>query len=358
VNASAARRREESEAHVTVGLIGSGNISRTHARAAEAAGLAVGAVLGRTLEGATRLAGDHGATPYADAPSFFAHPGLDFVIIGTPSGQHADHGCEAARRGLPVLVEKPIDVTVERADALIDAAAAARVPLAVCFQERFAPDLCAVKDMIARGALGRLLVIDARVPWYRPPTYYTSAAWRGTWARDGGGALMNQGIHTVDLLLWLAGDVAQVRGRVDTVRHTIEVEDTASALFEFACGAHGTLTATTAMYPGYPRRILIAGTAGTITIERDSVIAADLDAGRPEGLTVRPPAIDDGRASTPIVSDVSGHRAVIEDFVRAIQSGACPRCDGIDGRRSVAVVRAVYDASASGAPVVPAGRVA
>jgi predicted dehydrogenase len=340
---------------VHLGLIGSGNITRTHALAATAAGFTVAAVLGRTLDGATRLCEERGGTPYDSLVRFLAHPGLSSVAIGTPSGLHAEHGIAAARRGLHVLVEKPIDISVDRADALIDAAERAGVQLAVCFQDRFAPDVCVVKDLIERGALGRLLLVDARVPWYRPPSYYASSNWRGTWALDGGGALMNQGIHTLDLLLWLLGEVARVRGSASTLRHAIEVEDTAQALLEFQSGARGTLSVTTAAFPGYPRSVTITGTAGTVTLEGDALVAADLEGGTPPGLAVRQRAADDGRASTPAVSDISGHQALFADFARAIRTGARPRCDGRDGRRSVALVRAVYDSSASGLPVDPAG---
>lgn len=338
-----------------LGLIGSGNITRTHALAATAAGFNIAAVLGRTLGGATRLCEERGGTPYDSLAQFLAHPGLSCVAIGTPSGLHAEHGIAAARLGLHVLVEKPIDISVDRADALIAAAAGARVQLAVCFQDRFAPDVCAVKNLIESGALGRLLLVDARVPWYRPPSYYASSHWRGTWALDGGGALMNQGIHTVDLLLWLLGDVVRVRGSASTLRHAIEVEDTAQALLEFQSGARGTLSVTTAAFPGYPRSVTITGTTGTVILEGDSLVAADIEGGTPPGLAVRQRAAGDGRASTPAVSDISGHQALFADFAQAVRTGARPRCDGQDGRRSVALVRAVYDSSASGLPVDPAG---
>ena len=339
-----------------VGLIGTGNISRTHALAAAAAGLTVSAVLGRTADGARRFCDTHGGAPYDRLADFLAHRPLDLVAIGTPSGQHAEQGAAAAARGLHVLVEKPVDITVERADALIAAADAAGVQVAVCYQDRFAAGACAVKDLIDRGALGRLLTVDARLPWYRPPSYYTSSAWRGTWDLDGGGALMNQGIHTVDLLLWLMGDVADVTGRAVTLRHDIPVEDTAHALLTFRNGARGTLAVSTAVFPGYPRRIVIAGTAGTVTLERDALVAADFDGPPPEGLVVEAPLPDDGRASSPAVSDVSGHRALFDDLARAIRTGGRPRCDARDGRRSVALVRAIYESSSSGRAVEPSRR--
>jgi UDP-N-acetyl-2-amino-2-deoxyglucuronate dehydrogenase len=341
---------------VHVGVIGTGNIAETHARAALAAGLTVDAIVGRSMERARLLCDRFGGTPYDSLETFLAHPSLELVSICTPSGQHGEQGIAAARRGLHVLVEKPIDVTPARADALIAETDRAGVRLAVCFQDRFAPDLCAVKRLVDEGRLGRLLTVDARAPWYRPASYYESSTWRGTWALDGGGALMNQGSHTADLLVWLLGDVARVSGLTSTLRHRIEVEDTAMALVEFANGVRGTLFVTTAVYPGYPRRIMLAGTAGTVTIERENLVAADFEDGPVPGLEVRPPAPDDGRSSTPAIGDISGHRALFEDFVRAIRTGDRPRCDGREGRRSLALIRAIYDSSASGHPVTLADR--
>jgi UDP-N-acetyl-2-amino-2-deoxyglucuronate dehydrogenase len=194
------------------------------------------------------------------------------------------------------------------------------------------------------------------VKWYRPPSYYASSDWRGTRALDGGGALMNQGVHTVDLLLWLFGPVRRASGRVATQLHTIEVEDTAVAVLEFANGAVGTIEATTAAYPGYPRRVELTGSNGTATLEGDTLVAVDVR----DAAGISPPIAASDRpkaenAASPVVSDVSAHRAVIEDFMRAMQNGGRPCCDGREGRRSVDVIEAIYQASRTGAPVDVAG---
>ncbi len=333
-----------------LGLVGTGNIAATHARAARAAGLTLGAVLGRTMTQARRFGDEHGGTPYDAPEAFFAHAPLEAVAITTPSGQHARFGIEAARAGLHVLTEKPLDITVERADALIEAAERAGVTLAVCFQDRFAPDLSRVKNLIDAGALGRLLLVDARVPWYRPPSYFEQSTWRGTWDLDGGGALMNQGSHTVDLLLWLCGDVVRVSASALALRHRIAVEDTALALLEFASGAHGVLAVTTAAYPGFARHVRIAGMGGTLTIERSTLVGASFE-GEGPAVAVSDPPRDDGRSATAAVDDLAGHRAVYEDFVRAIRTGTRPRCDGREGRRSVALIRAVYASAEARRPV-------
>src|SRR5437868_11257910 len=211
-----------------IGLIGSGNISGTHARAASTAGVTLAAVYGRSKDRVAGLAMKHGARGYTDIDRFLDHRPMDFVAIGTPSGLHADHGIAAARRGLHVLVEKPIDVTTARADALIAEASRAAVTLGVIFQDRLKPDVRRMKALVDHGRLGAPILADARVKWYRPPSYYAGSRWRGTRALDGGGALMNQGVHTVDLLLWLFGPVRRVAARTATALHAIEVEDTAA----------------------------------------------------------------------------------------------------------------------------------
>src|SRR5262249_39606901 len=215
---------------------------------------------------AERFAATHGTTAFASIDALLAHKPLDVVVIGSPSGLHAEHGIAAARRGVHVLVEKPIDVTVARADALIRAADDARVTLGVIFQDRLKPDVRAVKTFLDEGKLGAPILATASVKWYRTPEYYRASAWRGRRALDGGGALMNQGVHTVDLLLWLFGPVRRVFARTATRLHDIEVEDTAVAALEFASGALGTLEAATSAYPGYSRRIELTGSNGTVVL--------------------------------------------------------------------------------------------
>jgi UDP-N-acetyl-2-amino-2-deoxyglucuronate dehydrogenase len=341
-----------------LGLVGGGGISDTHARAAlEVDGVRVAAVQGVNRQKVDALAARSGATPYSDVDALLAHRPLDFVAIGSPSALHAAQGIAAARAGMHVLVEKPIDVTTRRADALVAAADAAGVRLGVFFQDRFKPGTRRLKALVEEGVLGRPIMADARVPWYRPPAYYAESRWRGTPMLDGGGALINQAIHTVDLLLWLLGDIARVHARTATTLHAIAVEDSGAAILEFASGVLGVLAFTTAAYPGYPRRVSVTGTRGTALLEHDDVVSVDVMGGKapdhPQGPGAgpqRPPGSFEAAAS-PIVSDVGPHRAVIEDFVGAIREGRSPRCDGRQGRRSVAVIEAVYRASREGRAV-------
>ena len=327
-----------------IGLIGGGNITETHARAARAIpGVEISAIHGTNAEKIGRLCREHGGTPYQDFDAFLKHRPMDLVIIGSPSGLHATQGIAAARQGLHVLTEKPIEISTARADLLIEAAKQSNVLLAVIFQDRLKPHIRQLKTWLDQGLLGKVLFVDARVKWYRPPEYYTNSRWRGTLALDGGGALINQGVHTVDLLLWLLDDVVRVQARTATQLHKIEAEDTAVAMLEFASGAVGIFHATTAAYPGYPRRLEISGSEGTVILEHDRIIAANL---RNAPAAADSAARDENQsASTAVVSDFRGHQLVVEDFLQAIQNNRSPACDGLEGRRSIALIEAIYRAA-------------
>ena len=305
-----------------IGILGAGGISDTHVRAALGIdGVQVVAVHGANPEKAAALARLAGAVPFDRIDAFLAHP-MDIVAIGSPSGLHAEQAIAAVQRGLHVLVEKPLDITPARIDALIAEADRSRAKVGVFFQERLVPEIAAIKTAVESGKIGTPVFIAGRLPWYRPPEYYARSRWRGTRTLDGGGALMNQGIHTVDLLLWLFGPVAGVSGRTANRLHRIEVEDTAVATLEFENGALGSIEATTAAAPGFPRRLEVTGTEGTIVHE---------DPPRPAA-----------------VADATPHRRVLEDFIHAVRTGSEPACDAREGRRSVALIDAIYRSARSG----------
>lgn len=310
-----------------IGILGAGGISETHVRAARAIdGVQVVAVCGGNRDKIARLARDAGAIAFDDLDRFLAEP-MDLVAIGSPSGLHAAQAIAAVRRGLHVLVEKPLDTTPAKIDALVAEADRARVKVGVFFQERLVPEIAAIKASLDDGRLGDPVFASGRVMWYRPPEYYAGSRWRGTWDLDGGGVLMNQAIHTVDLLLWLFGPVTRVMGRTATRLHAIAVEDTAAAILEFESGALGAIEASTAAFPGFPRRLEVTGTRGTIVHE---------DPPRPAA-----------------VADATPHRRVFEDFIRAIRTNGTPACDAREGRRSVAVIDAIYRSARSGAAETP-----
>ena len=326
-----------------VGILGGGTISATHARAAAAIdGVEIVAVGGHNHTKVAAIAGEYEAATYTDLDQFFSQS-MDVVAIGSPSGMHADQIVAAAARGIHVLVEKPLDISLARVDHALTVVRENGIKLGVFFQDRLKPDLRRLKELLDEGQLGRVMVVTAQVKWYRPPDYYTTSRWRGTWLLDGGGALMNQGIHTVDTLLWLLGPAASVTAQSGTLLHTIEVEDTIVATLRFACGALGTLEATTAAFPGYPRRIEITGTKGTVIVDGDDLVAADLRNSDRELALVSRTA--HASASSPVVADASAHQRVFEDFFDAIRNDRDPVCSGEEGRKSVALVRAIYESA-------------
>jgi UDP-N-acetyl-2-amino-2-deoxyglucuronate dehydrogenase len=333
---------------VKVGILGGGNISDTHARAARAIpGVEIAAVYGANREKAQRLADLYGGTRYDDLDAFLDHRPLDIVAIGSPSGLHAEQAIAAIRRGLHVLSEKPLDVTTQKVDSVIEAADRAGVKVGVFFQDRLKPDIAEVKSLIVSGQLGTPIFASGRVRWFRPPEYYTTSKWRGSWTLDGGGALMNQAVHTVDLLQWLFGPVKQVAARTGTLLHKIQVEDTAAAVLEFENGALGIIEATTSSYPGYARRLDVSGSEGTLIVEGDTLTGRDLKrfAGQPSAALKEPPPEN---AASATVSDSVPHQRVFEDFIQSIRTGRTPACDAREARPSVAIIQAIYRSAKSG----------
>jgi predicted dehydrogenase len=201
-----------------------------------------------------------------------------------------------------------------------------------------------LKQWVDAGILGKILLADARVKWYRPPEYYGDSKWRGTLALDGGGALINQGVHTVDLLLWMLGQPVEVQASTANLLHQIEGEDTALALLKFESGASAVVQATTAVFPGYARRLEISGAEGTVILQQDRVVLVDLKHPR-EGVAASAGKDDTEDTASPVVTDFAGHQAVFEDFISAIRQDGTPMCDGREARRSVALIEEIYRAA-------------
>ena len=342
------------------GIVGTGVIAAMHAAAI--------ATLPRARLAAVTDVADGAAAAFAAARGCAAEPGLDqllarpdvdVVCVCVPSGLHAEVGVRAARAGKHLVVEKPIDVTLAAADRLIEAARAAGVALTVISQHRFDPGLIELKRLLGDGALGRLVLAEASTKWYRTQAYYDSAAWRGTWAMDGG-SLMNQGIHYVDLLRWCMGPVTEVTAVCATQAHQVEVEDTALAIVRFGSGAVGTILSSTAAYPGFPQRLEITGTDGTVIVEDGRIVrrafGAQATAGDP-GEDADPGAGavgalgGHGAAADPAAIEVASHAAQIADLLAAVEEGRAPAVDGQAGRDALEIVRAVYESARTGAPV-------
>jgi UDP-N-acetyl-2-amino-2-deoxyglucuronate dehydrogenase len=329
------------------GIIGAGNIARTHANAIRQIADAelVSVAGGDTARGFA----EQFACAHHDRPDdLIDNPDVDAVILCTPSGVRLEYTVAAARRGKHVLVEKPIEVSYGRALAMIDACERHGVTLGVVYQSRFKPHCQALRSALERGSLGDLVLGDAYVKWHRPLEYYQSAAWRGTREFDGGGALINQAIHYVDLLLWFLGDVTAVNAKAaNRLHHGIEVEDTIVAQLEFENGGLGVVEATTAAFPGSSRRIEIHGTAGSAALVDDLVSEWEFrDGSEPPP---SPGKAGTGAArSTHVVDDFEWHRLQIEDFVSAVEADRVPLVDGREGLRSLELVLAIYDSAARG----------
>jgi predicted dehydrogenase len=279
--------------------------------------------------------------------TLLARSDVEVVCVCVPTGLHAQIGIQAAQAGKHVVVEKPIDVSLDAADRLINATQAAGVALTVISQHRFDAGLVELKRLLDDGALGRLVLGEASTKWYRAQGYYDSAAWRGTYAMDGG-SLMNQGVHYVDLLRWCLGPPAEVTAVCTTQAHQIEVEDTALAIVRFASGAVGTILSSTAAWPGFPQRLEITGTEGTVTVQDGQIVRRALT-----GEAAPAPAADTGLsgAADPAAVDIASHAAQLADLLDAVDTGREPAVSGRSGRDALEIILAVYESSRTGRPV-------
>jgi UDP-N-acetyl-2-amino-2-deoxyglucuronate dehydrogenase len=334
------------------GIVGTGVIAAMHADAVAALPDARLVAATDVAPGAAAaFAAGRGCAAEPDLGTLLARRDVEVVCVCVPSGLHAEVGVQAAKAGKHLVVEKPIDVSLEAADRLIDAARAAGVALTVISQHRFDPGLVELKRLLDEDALGRLVLGEASTKWYRSQAYYDSAAWRGTYAMDGG-SLMNQGVHYVDLLRWCMGPPAEVTAVCSTQTHQIEVEDTSLAIVRFGSGAVGTILSSTAAFPGFPQRLEITGTEGTVTIEDGRIVGRAFGAGGPAAPEApgddRPAA---GTASDPAALDVASHAAQIADLLAAVDAGRGPAVSGESGREALEIVCAVYESSRTGRPV-------
>jgi UDP-N-acetyl-2-amino-2-deoxyglucuronate dehydrogenase len=340
------------------GLIGVGMIANYHALAIKALSARLNirlvGVLGRQI-GAARAFAEKYDIPFHtdDSAAFFAHQDIKVVCIVTPSGAHLAPALEAIRSGKHLIVEKPLEISVERVDALLDAAALAGVKLAAIFQARFSSGAQALKKAVDSGRFGRLCLCSAYVKWQRSAEYYSG--WKGTLAVDGGGAVINQAIHAVDLLQWFAGMPAEVFAwKTRCVHLGIEAEDTACATFRFADGALGALEATTAAYPGWGRRVEICGEFGSAAIEDERIVRWDFRETCAEDSQLLALAASESTASgsgSPEQISFAGHQRQIEDMVLALRGNTGLLIEGAQARNAVALVRAIYESAERGVPV-------
>jgi predicted dehydrogenase len=338
-------------------IVGTGMIARFHVRAlADVPGTRLAALVTRNPASAEKLIVDTGSpavpafTNLADA---LQRPDVHVVIVTTPSGAHLDPAVAAASAGKHVVVEKPLEITPERCDRIIEACDRNRVKLCTIFPSRFHDANVTLKRAVDAGRFGRLTLGETTCKWWRSQAYYDEGGWKGTQALDGGGALMNQAIHNVDLLLWMMGDATHVTGFTATRAHErIEVEDTAVACLRFKTGALGVIQATTSVFPGLPKTIGIHGDKGTAVIEQEDVLRWEFSAATPDDAKVKERFAQkvgaSGGSSDPKAISHEGHARQLADFVRAIQSNTAPLVDGREGRRAVALICAVYESMRTG----------
>jgi UDP-N-acetyl-2-amino-2-deoxyglucuronate dehydrogenase len=333
-------------------IIGIGNIAPIHAAAIHAIpDSEIVAVATRNEERGRAFAAEHGGAWYGDHEKLLTEARPDVVAICSPHDLHLPMTVAAAQAGSHVLCEKPMARDTAECDAMIAACEAAGVTLGVSFQGRFEPLSLKLKAGLEAGKIGRLLWASANTLWHRTDAYYASAPWRGTWAHEGGGVLINQAIHAIDLLLSLTGMPEKITARMRTLNHRIEVEDAALAILEYAGGALGLIQATTIAHPGYPERLEFFGANGSVVFNKGEA-KLDWRIAEPREEVTDLAEVSSG-AARPMDITAAGHTALYRDFIAAVSDGRAPLVDGREGRKSVAVVEGIYRSAESGATVAP-----
>jgi UDP-N-acetyl-2-amino-2-deoxyglucuronate dehydrogenase len=330
--------------NVRFGIVGCGLIADWHAQSILNVGARLVGASSRSPKSRDSFCSKYNIKSYDSYEDMLKDPAIDAVCICTPSGLHADMAVQAAEAGKYIVVEKPMAITIEDCDRIINACEKHNVLLSVIFQSRFSKPILQLKNAVDSGWLGRLTFGDVYMKFLRTPEYYKNSTWRGTWNMDGGGALMNQGVHGVDLLLFIMGDVKSVYGHARTLVHNIETDDTTAAVLEYKNGALGVIQASTSVYPGVPRKLEISGYQGTVVVEEDVIVKWDIkDMEKPEDVVIT--NNEDFSAADPAAMTVEGHTNQFRDIVDAFERGRRPFIDQYEGRRSVELVCAVYESS-------------
>ncbi len=339
------------------GIVGCGVIAPTHRKAVQACPDAelVAVCDVDEAKGKAFAAESGGLRFHRDFEKLAGDPEVDVVCVCTPSGLHAECVMAAAAAGKHAFCEKPLDIDRNRMTQMIAACRHAGVKLGCVFQSRTSPDSIKARQAIAAGTLGRMVLGDAFLKSYRSQAYYNSAGWRGTWALDGGGALMNQGVHGVDLLLWLMNDdVERVFARCAHHVRDIEVEDTSVAVLEFKGGAYGTIIGATSCNPGEKRRLELHGKLGTICVTGTKITrwaVTDEDDGRAQDVQPPETVTDEGTTGDNRAVTAEGHVWLIDDMVRAVREDRDPYITGESARKAVDLILAIYDSARTGQDV-------
>lgn len=320
---------------VRFGIIGCGIIASVHAKGIENTENAeLAAVYDYVNDKAVQFAETYPADVCNSYEELLSRPDIDVVCICTPSGMHAEQTILAANAGKHILVEKPMAIKLGDIDRMIQVCQEKGVMLSTVFPRRMSPQAHFARELIREGRLGRLSLCSAYVKIYRDQSYYDSAGWRGTWDMDGGGAMMNQGIHTVDMLQWLAGPVTSLYAKAKAVLRAIEVEDTVVVMLQFESGALGVLEITTTAFNGKGQRLELHGEKGTLVMAEDSIVSLDV-----QGENITLPEFEAFR----VVPD--GHQMQIEDMVKAVRGEKGPMITGEDARHSLEIILGAYESS-------------
>ncbi len=335
-----------------------GVIGDTHIKSIQKAeGARLVAVCDILQEEVQKLGEELGVPSYKNHEEMLVNEDIEVVSVCTPSGAHAEIIIDSAKAQRHVLTEKPLDVTLERIDVAIEACKKMGVKLGCIFQNRTAPANQKIKEVLASGRLGKLLIGGAHAQWYRSQEYYDAVGgWRGTWELDGGGSLMNQSIHTIDMLQWFMGPVVSVNGKTDILAHDIETEDLGLGMLRFENGAHGILMGTTCAYPGLDTKVEIFGENGCIITSNNKVKTwrikgEDIKAEEEEMVSLYGKDTQGSGSSDPKAIRKKGHLIQIEDMAKAVLEDRDPMITGIEGRHAVEIILAVYESSRTGKEV-------
>jgi len=302
---------------------------------------------------ARRFAERAGVPWFTDYHKMLERDDIEVVNVCTPSGLHMEPALAVLAAGKHCIVEKPLEITLDRCDRMIAAAERAGRLLGAIFPSRFGLAAQELKRAVDAGRFGKLTIGDAYVRWWREQAYYDSGGWRGTWRLDGGGALINQTIHCVDLIQWYMGPARAVTAMAGCLAHErIEVDDASIVAVEWACGALGVIQGTTAAWPGFPKKIAISGDAGSAVLEEESLTFWQFRKETPRDARVRAGLVGDKAhgtgASDPMAFSPENHRRQLADFLRAIERGTPPLVDGREGRKAVEIILAAYKSAETG----------
>lgn len=338
------------------GIVGTGLIAEFHAKAlAEIGGTSCAACFDIDASRAAAFAARFGCAAYSEMGSFLRHPGLEVVNVCSPSGLHLDAVLPAAKAGMQLIVEKPLEISRERCARMIEACDKAGVSLSGIFPSRFHESSRAVKAALEEGRFGRLTMGNAYVKWWREQSYYDLGGWKGKKALDGGGALINQSIHAIDLLRWFMGPIEEVSAFTGAVGHSgIDVEDNAIAAVRFASGALGAIQGSTAVWPGFLKRLEVSGMEGSVVMEEENLPFWKFRAETPLDDAIRSRFANltgtGGGASDPAAIGHHGHKLQFIDIIASIKKGSRSLVDGREASKAVSIIEAIYASAESGKP--------